>query len=81
MKNVLSAVAIAAVMTTSVAAQNLPLNNAVAGGQGDIVFGEGSVQVDGLEGGSGILIAILAAAAVVGGIIVADVGSTTTSTN
>jgi hypothetical protein len=82
MKNVLSAFAIAAVMTTSVAAQNLPLNNAVAGGQGDIVVGEGSVQVDGLVGAPSVTLAILAAAAVIAGIIIVadEPGAAVTST-
>ena len=75
----ISAAAVAAVMAAPVAAQQLPLNNTVSGGQGDVQLdGQGFVIGGALGAGT------IAAIVVIGALLVITVanndGTTTTTT-
>jgi hypothetical protein len=84
MKNVytlISAAAVAAVMAAPVAAQELPLNNVVSGGQGNVVLDGQGIGLGigaGLGGGVGVGLGIAAATFGLG--IAAEAGKKSTST-
>jgi hypothetical protein len=82
MKNsfkVLSAAAVAAVFATSLSAQQLPLNNTVAGGQGDEQI-DGQAGVIGLVGGLGAATVGLVVVTVVAVAASVDSGSSSSTT-